>query len=325
MGRRRLFWQIFPAYVVLTVGLLLLLLLESRGGLREFYDEGTASNLAASAAMFAEAAKVPLQRGQYAEADALAVRFGKASQLRITVVSPSGEVVAESDERVKAALMENHRKRPEIAAALDSRAPAYDVRHSDTLQQDFFYEAVPLLRNGEPWMVVRVSVPIIEVDEALRAFEWRIVYGAVVAAVVIIAISWLIARRISRPIEAMILGAERFGGGELDYRLPVGGSREIATLAETMNAMAVRLREQIQAGVVQRNEQEAVLFSMEEGVLTLDNQGRILNLNHAAGQMFQLDPARVRGRPIHEVLRKADVSGLSTACSLVPCRFRKTS
>ena len=49
------------------------------------------------------------------------------------------------------------------------------------------------------------------------------------------------------------------------------------------------------------------MLSMEEGVLTLDNQGRILNLNRAAGQMFQLDPEKACGRPIHEVLRKAEV------------------
>jgi two-component system phosphate regulon sensor histidine kinase PhoR len=307
MRRRPLFWQVFPAYVLLTAGLLALLLLESRGRLRDFYIDQTAADLAASAAMFAEAAKAPLEGGRYAEVEALAHRLGKTSQLRITVVLPDGKVVAESDQRITPAIMESHRTRPEIAAALDTRAPAHDVRHSETLQQDYLYEAVPLLRDGEPWMVVRVSMPLPEVDDALGAFQRRIICGALLAGVVILAISGLIARRISRPLEAMTRGAERFGRGELDYRLPVDGSREIARLAETMNAMAVRLREQIQTSGAQRNEQEAVLFSMEEGVLTLDNQGRILNLNRAVGQMFQLDPAKVRGRPIHEVLRKADV------------------
>jgi len=65
----------------------------------------------------------------------------------------------------------------------------------------------------------------------LKAFERRILYGALVAAVAIIAVSWLIASRISQPLEAITRGAERFGRGELDYRLPVGGSREIASLA----------------------------------------------------------------------------------------------
>ncbi len=123
----------------------------------------------------------------------------------------------------------------------------------------------------------------------------------------IVAVSWLLARRISRPLEAITRGAERFGRGELTYRLPVDGSREIALLAETMNALGEQLREQIQTVAVGRSEEDAILQSMEEGVLTLDNQGRILNLNRAAGQMFQLDPEKACGRPIHEALRRADV------------------
>jgi two-component system phosphate regulon sensor histidine kinase PhoR len=305
MRRRTLFWQIFPGYVLLTVGLLLLLLLESKGKFRDFYYNQISANLAASATMFGETANVALERGRYGEADALAKRLGKASGLRITVVMPTGQVVAESAD--DPALLESHRTRPEIATALDTRAMAHDVRYSATLQQDMLYVAVPLLRRGEPWVVVRVSTAATAVNDTLKAFERRMIYGALTAAVLIVIVSWLLARRISRPLEAITRGVERFGRGELAYRLPVGGSREIALLAETINALGEQLREQIQAVAVRRSEEEAILQSMEEGVLTLDNQGWLLNFNRAAGQMFQLDAEKACGRPIHEVLRKADV------------------
>jgi two-component system phosphate regulon sensor histidine kinase PhoR len=305
MQRRPLFWQIFPAYVFLTVGLLLLLLLESKGKFRDFYREQISVDLAASASMFGELANVSLERGRYGEVEALAKRLGKASGLRITVVLPTGKVVAESTD--DPALLESHRTRPEIATALDTRTMAHDMRYSITLQQDMLYVAVPLLRRGEPWVVVRMSKPATAVNDTLVAFERRMIYGALTAAVLIVAVSWLLARRISRPLEAITRGVERFGRGELAYRLPVDGSREIALLAKTMNTLGEQLREQIDAIAVGRSEEEAILQSMEEGVLTLDNQGRILNLNRAAGQMFQLDPEKACGRPLHEVLRKADV------------------
>jgi two-component system phosphate regulon sensor histidine kinase PhoR len=305
MRRRPLFWQIFPAYVLLTVGLLLLLLLESKGQFQDFYCNQVSADMAASAAMFGELANASLEGKRYGEVDALAKRLGKASGLRITVVLPKGKVVAESAD--DPSLLESHRTRPEVATALDTRAMAHDMRYSDTLRQDMLYVAVPLLRRGEPWVVVRVSTPATAVDDALLAFERRMIYGALTAAVLIVMVSWLLARRISRPLEAITRGVERFGRGELAYRLPVGGSQEIALLAQTMNTLGEQLREQIQAVAVRRSEEEAILQSMEEGVLTLDNQGRLLNLNRAAGQMFQLDPEKACGRPLHEVLRRADV------------------
>jgi|GEM_PF-2209597 len=305
MHKRSLFWQIFPTFVLLTVGLLLALLLESKGRLRDFYIEQTSSDLAASAALFAESAKAPLENAEYGEVDALAKRLSKASGLRITVVLPTGKVVAESAE--DPALLDSHRTRPEIAAALDTQAAAHDVRFSNTIQKSLLYVALPLVRDGKPWAVVRLSMPATAVDDALTAFERRIVYGSLTIAVAIVAASWLITRRISRPLETLTRGAERFGRGELEHRLPAGGSREIVALAETLNEMAAQLHEQIQTAAVQRSELEAVFLSMEEGVLVLDNQGSILSINRAAGQMFFLDTEKVRGRPIHEVLRKANV------------------
>jgi two-component system phosphate regulon sensor histidine kinase PhoR len=203
--------------------------------------------------------------------------------------------------------LDRHRTRPEIAIALDSGAPAHDVRFSNTLQQDYLYVAVPLLRGGQSWAVVRVSMPATAVDDALDQFERRIVVGSLIAAVVVLVASWVIVRRITRPLETITRGAKSFGRGHLEHRLPVGGSREIASLAETLNDMAAQLHARIQAAAVQQSRQEAILHSMEEGVLTLDSQGTILDLNRAAARMFALDMEKVRGRPIHEVLRKADV------------------
>ena len=231
--------------------------------------------------------------------------MAKRSGLRITVVLPTGQVVAESTE--DPSLLDRHRTRPEIAMAIDSGAPAHDVRFSNTLQQDSLYVAVPLLRDGQPWAVVRMAMPATAVDEALGQFEQRIIVRSLIATVVILAASWLVMRRISRPLETITRGAESFGRGDLERRLPVGGSREIVSLAETLNDMAARLNSQIQAAAVERSRQEAILHSMEEGVLALDRQGTILDLNQAAAKMFSLDVEKVRGRPIHEVLRKADV------------------
>jgi two-component system phosphate regulon sensor histidine kinase PhoR len=44
---------------------------------------------------------------------------------------------------------------------------------------------------------------------------------------------------------------------------------------------------------------------MEEGVLALDDEGRIINMNPAAGRLLDVQPAVARGRLAHEVVRKA--------------------
>ncbi len=56
-------------------------------------------------------------------------------------------------------------------------------------------------------------------------------------------------------------------GGDLDYRPEVPNSEEMGRLAEAMNEVAARLDERMRTVVSQRNEREAILASMAEGVL----------------------------------------------------------
>jgi two-component system phosphate regulon sensor histidine kinase PhoR len=77
----------------------------------------------------------------------------------------------------------------------------------------------------------------------------------------------------------------------------------LADLAETINHMAVQIQDRYQAAVQQRNEMEAVLSSMVEGVAVVDPQERVISLNAAAGRFLGIAPAAAVGKSIQEVAR----------------------
>ena len=82
---------------------------------------------------------------------------------------------------------------------------------------------------------------------------------------------------------------------------------EIAGLTEAMNSMAAQLDERLRTVVRQRNEQEAVLTSMIEGVIAVDTNQVVLRINRAAAQLLQIDLDNASGRLIGEVTRKVDL------------------
>jgi two-component system phosphate regulon sensor histidine kinase PhoR len=305
MKRTRLFWQLFPAFVAISAGVLLLLHLDSRRVLRDFHREEVKQELTVHATWFADAAMGLIRDGNYAALDALAKRLGKDSGIRITVVLPSGRVVAESNE--DPAHMDDHHSRPEIAAALRTEETAWLSRRSPTLHEEFLYVAHPIVDQRKVAAVVRTSRSVVAVERALDGLERRSLAAAVAIVLLTVAASWWLARRISGPLMIMTAGAERMGRGELSHRLPVIGSQEIARLAVAMNEMAAQLQDHIETVVRQQNEQDAILGSMVEGVITLDDQGRVCDLNDAAERMFQLSTKAVRGRYIQEVLRRSSL------------------
>ena len=158
--------------------------------------------------------------------------------------------------------------------------------------------------------VMRCALPITSLMGELHREYLKIGLGALAIAILAAATSLYISRRISRMIEEMRHGAERFAEGDLNYRLAIPNSREIGALAKTMNSMAEQLEEKIATITQQRNQQEAVLSSMVEGVLVVDADERLIVMNQAAAQLIGIHPEEAQGKTIQEIIRNSDLQRL---------------
>src|SRR5207237_389516 len=82
--------------------------------------------------------------------------------------------------------------------------------------------------------------------DARETLKWGLILGAVMLASGIVA-AYLISRAVSKPIAALILGADRIRSGELDARVRIASRDELGQLAYAFNRMARRLNESITA------------------------------------------------------------------------------
>jgi len=163
-----------------------------------------------------------------------------------------------------------------------------------------------LTAYGVVWYVARVIAPLAS-RSATEPLLGRIAWGAaLMAGLAGLASFWILRWRL-HPLEDVRLGAERFARGDLHKRLPVDDTEEIGRLAEALNSMAAQLEIRITAGTRQRNEQEAILSSMSEGVIAVDNEERIISINRSAARILGLSNPDVHGRSIQEVIRNAQL------------------
>jgi two-component system phosphate regulon sensor histidine kinase PhoR len=298
--RRRLLWQLYPSYLLITALSLVAVGVYASRSMHRSWLETTARDLRTRALLIRDEVSELVLSGSPDQVDRLCKRLGAESGTRITVILPSGKVIGDSEE--DPARMENHADRPEIIKAL-SGSNGVSTRYSPTLGINMMYAAIPLESEGETVAVLRTSLPLTSIDAAIRALYARIAVGVLVVAALAAGVSLFVSRRISRPIEDIKHGALRFASGELRSRLAVPDSEEIGALAEAMNEMAAQLDDRIGATLRQRNELEAVLASMIEGVLAVDPEERLIGMNQAAAAMLGVDPERARGQSIQEVIR----------------------
>ncbi|MFO7900683.1 MAG: ATP-binding protein, partial [Planctomycetota bacterium] len=235
-------------------------------------------------------------------------RDAKWSSTRYTVVRADGTVLGDSEKHPVKDNMDNHGRRPEIVEAFrTTKGYGSSVRHSDTVDKDMMYVAVRIPGPGGAPAVARVSLPVTVIAETVRSIYRHVALGGAVVALLAILTCFWVSRTLSRPLEEMERTAEQFAAGDLSARVPVPDTFELAGLGETLNAMAADLDRRIQAIVRQRNEQEAILASMSEGVLAIDVDEQIISMNRTAGRMLGVEVEQARGRTIQEVIRNPEL------------------
>jgi len=242
--------------------------------------------------------------GELSLIDSLCDELGEAAGARITIIGTDGAVLGDSQD--EPARMESHADRPEVREALSGHI-GVSQRHSATVQAQMMYVAVPVRSGGEVIGVARAAVPLTEIIASLNAVYARLLAGGVFIAVLAGVIGIFVSRSIMRPVQEISEGAARFAGGDLKARLPIPRTREMAGLAETLNRMAAELDARIQTIERQRNEQEAILASMAEGVIAVDADEHIIIVNESAARIFEMNLANAAGKPLQEAIRNIEL------------------
>ena len=302
MIRRRLIWQLYPPFLVVTVVALVAAAAYFSDTFRDFHLDHTQHELHVMANVAVPQVAQTLAESGPRGVDAVVKRLGQAAdgRVRFTVITPAGRVLGDTHEDPE--IMEDHSDRQEIEQALRDGFGA-SVRFSPTLSKRMMYVAVPIQQDGEPIAVVRTALSVVAIDQTLQEIFVNIVWAGLVIALIAAFVSLLISRSISQPIVRMRRIAQLFAQGQLNIRVPAAGGAELEDLAKSLNEMATQLYDRIFTITRQRNELETILSSMVEGVFAVDPQGRIVSINRAAAHLLSIDPAWAQGRTVEEVIR----------------------
>jgi two-component system phosphate regulon sensor histidine kinase PhoR len=249
----------------------------------------------------------PVPTGDTATWDRLADQLGGAANVRVTLVAKDGRVLGDSDvDAADVANLENHAARAEIAAAL-SGTSGQGMRLSATLRERLMYVAVPFERG-----VARVAKPMRAVDDAVGRVHRIVLLALGLALVLATALSSVAAQRMSAVVRGLTETARKMTRGDLDVRSGVAGSDELAALGKALDQLAGSLKSTLGELRSERDLQRRILEGMQEGVLVVDSEERIVTMNHALREMLLL-PADAIGKPLVEVVRHAELTKLLDA------------
>ena len=182
--------------------------------------------------------------------------------------------------------MENHASRPEVIEARQ-HGLGKGRRHSDTLNIDMLYVAVPVTHPAIAF--VRVALPLTDIRQQFRSMLAAIAAALVLALAGAAAISWIISARVGRRVRAIAGVAERYGTGDLSPSGLDYGDDELGSVARALDDSVQLVGRQLAEQARDHARMEAILAGMIEGVIVVDPHGRLQLANEAARRMLRLD------------------------------------
>src|SRR5262249_45831953 len=203
--------------------------------------------------------------------------------------------------------LENHGTRPEIQQA---RREGLGIarRYSTTLGTDMLYVAVPVRAPaGADLAEVRLALPLTEIDDQLAAVRRSALIALGLGMVAALVLAWTGSALLSRRVRAIAAVAERYAAGDFTYPTRDEGTDEIGTVARVLDGSVREIGRRALELDSDRARMEAILSGMIEGVLVVNEQGRLQLVNRAARRMLRLqDPPE--GRHYLEIVRHPDIA-----------------
>jgi two-component system, NtrC family, nitrogen regulation sensor histidine kinase NtrY len=148
-----------------------------------------------------------------------------------------------------------------------------------------------------------------------------------VTLMILVSATWMglyLAKRITRPVQALAAAAREIGAGHFEHRVVSETADEFGALVDAFNSMADELstsRRRLERSAVDLEKKHAeveerrrytatILERVATGVVTLDGTGRISTLNPAAGRLLGL-PHDTVGQTAAVVFARPDLEPLS--------------
>jgi two-component system phosphate regulon sensor histidine kinase PhoR len=301
--RAKLFWRLGLTYVALLVAVLIAVDLYSARVIRSQAIRSANSQLTS---LLNVAQTRPPKAADPADLQNW-IEWMAKSGARVTIVDSAGRVLADS--AADSTTMENHANRPEVQQAM-AQGHGQAVHHSETLNRELVYQAVRYEGADGQLIVIRMAVPLSEIDPSVSELRQRLLIASIVMLLIGAIASLAFARMFSARIDRLKDFSQRIAEGDFRPLLPEGPRDELSALADSMNQTAARLDLEIRMLSGERNRSSAILRSMVEGVAVIDAEERLVFYNRAFSEIFGVRTSTAEGRPLIEVVRNAELVGL---------------
>jgi len=232
---------------------------------------------------------------------------------RMSIIDSEGHVLYDSHlERLtgKKASRSYTTAHPEVLEAFNSKkGEGYSEKYSVLFAENFAYVAKAFKFQSNKY-VLRMAFPLKYVHHLSRKFEIGFMALASLVLILFGSMTWLVINHITRPIRKIIAQITPYQEGNIDHlpliKVPPNTEKdEFFQLAATLNRLSERIGQQISSITKERDTKMSILESLHEGIISIDHEGDLSDINAAACYFLKLSKQQLEGKSIFELEKQS--------------------
>lgn len=222
---------------------------------------------------------------------------------RVTFFNIEGRVIADSMNN--SIIFYPHDQTPEFQYAIRGEKKIVQ-RYSSEVGNKFFYLTLPPVKVGDTLVIVRLGDDYGEIDHIIENFLKYSLFSAVIGLIFAIIIGFVSVGRIVKPVNQLREASKLIAEGDFDKRIEVKTKDEIEELSISFNQMAEKLKFTIGELKEKNIKLDAILSSMQEGLIALDKGNKVISVNESAKKILEIDEIKI-GAHIGDIFENVQI------------------
>lgn len=160
---------------------------------------------------------------------------------------------------------------------------------------------VPIIKNNKIIGAIFAIVDMVDLLPERKRFIQSLIISMAIVIPFIALLSYLVLKRIVKPIKNVITVALSIVEGDFSVRADETLKGEIGLLGKTINKLSINLYRNVSDLYIEKNRLHQVLNSLEEGMIAVDERKRITHFNKVFLEMFGLTDDEIKGKSVENI------------------------
>jgi two-component system phosphate regulon sensor histidine kinase PhoR len=161
--------------------------------------------------------------------------------------------------------------------------------------------------KGQPDYVLRLALPLEDLNAAIAAIRWHILEASLAAAVAALVIAYGFSFAFTRRINRLQAFAEQLAGAQFANDPLPSEDDELGSLGQSLNRTSTQLHELVNRLSLESSRRDSILASMMEGVLAVDDDMRVTFCNQSFSRAVSCQYPVPESMPLLELVREPEL------------------